>query len=191
MNSRIASALTALFDKHRIVFWYDAKRELRGDFTTLKLPGVEKIEIANNEYVVKFRILRQEPEQKFLLYHEGEQPDDLDNWLLDVLLAHGEFRAGQVGIWLSELELGVEFADVVQEHKEFFLATKRKDGLKKLIKPDDSEKTIRLKMLGICAGSDARMDSVLENLLQELAEGGDDAIRLMERCGLTDCFWSI
>ena len=189
MNNSIVSALTNLFDKRRIVFWYDAKQELRDDFTALALPGIEKIEIANNEYAVKYRILRQEPEQKFLLYHEGPQPEDLDNWLLDVLLAHGEFRADQVGLWLSELELGLEFADVVQEHMEFFRSAKRKDSLKKSLKPDDTPKAIRLKMLAACAGSDARMESVLENLLQELAEDNDEKIRLIERCGLAAFLW--
>ena len=29
MNDRIAQALTKLFDRHRIVFWYDTKQELR------------------------------------------------------------------------------------------------------------------------------------------------------------------
>jgi len=189
MNSRITSALSALFDKHRIIFWYDAKRELRDDFTALELPGIEKIEIANNEYAVKYRILRQEPERKFLLYHDGPQPEDLDNWLLDVLLAYGEFRADQVGLWLSELELGAEFVDVVQEHTEFFRSAKRKDSLKKALKSDDTPKAIRLKMLAVCAGSDARMDSVLESLLQELAAGDDEKIQLIERSGLSDFFW--
>jgi len=62
----------------------------------------------------------------------GPQPEDLDNWLLDVQLAHGEFRTDQVAIWLAELDLGLEFADVVQQHLEFFHAAKRKDVLKKL-----------------------------------------------------------
>ena len=35
MNSRIASTLGSLFDKHRIVFWYDAKQELREDYASL------------------------------------------------------------------------------------------------------------------------------------------------------------
>ena len=49
MENRIAIALTKLFDRHRIVFWYDAKKELRDDFEALSLPGIEKIELANNE----------------------------------------------------------------------------------------------------------------------------------------------
>lgn len=189
MSDRISQALSRLFDKHRIVFWYDTKHELRGDFEAVSIPHVEKLEIANNEYGLKHRILRESPEQKFLLYKEGPQPEDLDNWLLDVQLAHGEFRTDQVAIWLSELELGLEFAEVAQAHAEFFQAIKRKDALKKLLKPDDTAGQLRLKMLAVCAGSEPRMDSVVETLLQQLAEERDDGIRLIERCGLDSFLW--
>ncbi|QHD51209.1 BREX-1 system phosphatase PglZ type A [Vreelandella aquamarina] len=189
MSSQIQTALTRLFDKHRIIFWYDTKQELRGDFETVSIPHVEKLEIANNEYGLKYRILRESPEQKFLLYKEGPQPEDLDNWLLDVQLAHGEFRTDQVAIWLSELELGLEFAEVAQAHAEFFQAIKRKEALKKLLKSDDTAGQLRLKMLAVCAGSEPRIDSVVETLLQQLAEDRDDGIRLIERCGLDSFLW--
>lgn len=41
-NSKISQALQALFEKHRIVFWYDAKDEFKADFEQLQLHGVEK-----------------------------------------------------------------------------------------------------------------------------------------------------
>jgi len=189
MNDRIAQALTKLFDRHRIVFWYDAKQELRDDFESLQIPGVEKLTLSNNEYGIKYRLLREQPEQKFLLYREGPQPADLDNWLLDVQLAHGEFRTDQVAIWLSELELGLEFTDVVQAHAEFFQAIKRMDALKKLLKADDTAGQIRLKMLAVCTGSEPRMDAVLENLLQELADSRDEKIKLVGRCSLDGFLW--
>ena len=189
MNDRIAQALTKLFDRHRIVFWYDAKQELRDDFEAIQLPGVKKLTLANNEYGIKYKLLREQPEQKFLLYREGPQPADLENWLLDVQLAHGEFRTDQVAIWLSELELGLEFTDVVQAHAEFFQAIKRKDALKKLLKADDTAGQIRLKMLAVCTGSEPRMDAVVENLLQELADGRDEKIKLVGRCSLDGFLW--
>jgi uncharacterized protein (TIGR02687 family) len=189
MNDRIAQALTKLFDRHRIVFWYDAKQELRDDFEALSLPGVEKLELINNEYGIKYKLLREQPEQKFLLYREGPQPADLDNWLLDVQLAHGEFRTDQVAIWLSELELGLEFTDLVQPHAEFFQAIKRKDALKKLLDANDTAGQIRLKMLAVCTGSEPRMDAVVENLLQELADGREEKIKLIGRCSLDGFLW--
>ena len=134
-------------------------------------------------------MLRAQPEQKFLLYRAGPKPNDLDNWLLDVELAHGEFRTDQVAIWLSELELGLEFTPVVQEHVEFFQAGKRKDALAKLLKADDTPSQIRMKMLAVCVGSEPRLDTVIESLLQELAEGRDEKSKLLVRCNLEGFFW--
>ena len=189
MNERIAQALNRLFERYRIVFWYDAKKELRDEFEALSLPGIEKLELSNNEYGIKYRLLRKEPQQKFLLYREGPQPADVDNWLLDVQLAQGEFRTDQVAIWLSELELGPEFTDVAQTHVQFFQATIRRNALKKLLTPDDTGTDLRMKMLAVCAGSEPRQDAVLENLLRELADERDDKIELINRCGLDGFLW--
>jgi len=41
-ENRIAQALNKLFERHRIVFWYDAKQELHDDFKELELAGVKK-----------------------------------------------------------------------------------------------------------------------------------------------------
>jgi len=189
MNSRIAQALERLFAKNRIVFWYDSKKELRQDFEDLTLPDVEKVEIDNNEYGLKYRILREEPGQKFLLYRYGPKPAEINNWLLDVELAHGEFRTDQTAIWLSELNLGLEFSEVVGDHAEFYQAEKRKEALKRLMKSDDTIGVIRLKMLAVCSGSEPRLDSILESLLQELSEDGNEKYRLICRCGLDKILW--
>jgi uncharacterized protein (TIGR02687 family) len=189
MSDRITQALQRLFEKHRIVFWYDNLHELRADYEALKLPGIEKIELTNNEFGVKHRILREQPEQKFLLYRDGPQPPDLENWLLDVQLAHDEFRTGQVALWLAELDLGPSFTEVVQSHAAFFEAGKRKEALKKLLKSDDSSGALRLKMLAVCANAEPRLDVILEALLAELAEERDDRIKLITRCGLDVVLW--
>ena len=189
MNDRIAQVLTKLFERHRIVFWYDVKRELRGEFDALLLPDIKKLELNNNEYGVKYRLLREEPEQKFLLYREGPQPDDPENWLLDVQLAHGEFRADQTAIWLSELGLRFEFSDVVQAHEGFFRAAGRRNVLRNILNPNDTAASVRMKMLAVCAGGEVRLDAVMENLLQEMASGKDDRIRLISRCGLDEFLW--
>ena len=188
-ESKIAQALSKLFEKHRIVFWYDNLNELRADFAALALPGIEKIELNNNEFGVKHRILREQPEQKFLLYRDGPQPPDLENWLLDVQLAHDEFRTGQVALWLAELDLGPSFTEVVQAHAAFFDAGKRKEALKKLLKSDDSAGALRLKMLAVCAGAEPRLDVILEALLAELADERDERSKLIARCGLDGFLW--
>ncbi|KPA09215.1 alkaline phosphatase [Candidatus Magnetomorum sp. HK-1] len=143
----------------------------------------------NNEFSVKYRILREQPNDNFLIYHKGPQPEDIQNWLLDVQLAQGEFRTDQVSIWLAELELGLEFTDVVQAHSNFYEAENRKDALKQLLNSDDTPGMIRLKILAVCAGAEPRMDAILENLLEELSENQDEKINLIFCCGLKDFLW--
>ncbi|TQE98820.1 MAG: BREX-1 system phosphatase PglZ type A, partial [Spiribacter salinus] len=189
MSDQLQSTLKRLFDRHRIVFWYDAARELKNDFDALSMDGVEKLEIVNNEFGLKHRILRQEPKQRFLLYQHGPKPRNEDNWLLDVLLAEGELRTDQAAIWLSELGLGPEFGDLVSEHAEFFGAEKRKQALAKMLKGDDVASALRLKMLAVCAGAEPRIDSLLEHLFQELADDRDEKQRLIQRCGLEGFLW--
>lgn len=72
--SNIQEPLKKIFDRHRIVFWYDTDKELRADYETLDLPDVIKVELDNNEFGIKHRILRKEPKAKFLIYHVPRHP---------------------------------------------------------------------------------------------------------------------
>jgi uncharacterized protein (TIGR02687 family) len=189
MQDRIAKGLEAQFDKHRIVFWYDPAHEFRQAFETLTLDGVEKIEVANTEFAVKHRILREEPKQRFLLYRDGPRPADIDNWLLDVELGHGVFKTDQVAIWLADLGLPISFEDLAREHQEFFRSGRRLEKLKAVVRGDDTKATLRLRMLGVCAGADGDFDTVVEELLAELAADKDDSLRLIGRVGLSDFLW--
>ncbi|MBA5607373.1 BREX-1 system phosphatase PglZ type A [Duganella sp. FT3S] len=189
-NAKIQQALTNLFDKQRIVFWYDSRRVFRLDFEALDLPGVEKIELINNEFCVKYRVLREQPEQKFLLFRDGPEPTYLENWLLDVQLASGStFRTDQVALWLAELELGPDAYPLLEAHLIFFDSPKRREKLKELLEPGDSDNVLRQKMLAVCIGCEPRLDAMLETLLAELSSGADIRRKLIERSGLNAHFW--
>ncbi|MCA1398427.1 MULTISPECIES: BREX-1 system phosphatase PglZ type A [unclassified Bradyrhizobium] len=189
MLDRIAKGLAAQFDRHRIVFWYDPNHEFRQAFEMVALDGIEKVELANTEFAVKHRVLREKPKQRFLLYREGPRPADIDNWLLDVELAHGVFKADQIAIWLTDLGLPVSFEALAREHQEFFRSTRRLERLKAVIRGDDTKPLLRLRMLVICACADGDFDTVVEALLGELAQGKDDSLRLIGRVGLHEFLW--
>ncbi|MHB8963916.1 MAG: BREX-1 system phosphatase PglZ type A [Saccharofermentanales bacterium] len=189
MPDNTTLALNRLFEKHRIIFWTDTEKKLREQFDALELPGVEKIELQNNEYSIKHRILREQPMNKFLLYREGPDPDDLGNWLLDVQKASYVFRTDQIGIWLSDLGLGTEFTSLVQQHQELFKSSKRFESLKAVLAKDDTPRLVRLKMMAVCAGSDVLFENVLENLLQELSIKRNDKISQIITCNLIEDFW--
>lgn len=189
MSDRIAASLRQLFEENRLVFWYDADRDMRAEFDAVDLPSVTKLEIANNEFGLKYRILRQEAHGKFLLFKDGPEPEMAENWLLDLQLASAVFKTDQAVIWLAELGLPLQFENVVRVHIEFFRAKARVEALKRLMQASDTQTQMRLRMLAVCAGAEGGLDTVIESLLGELAVGKDDALRLIERSGLTDFFW--
>jgi uncharacterized protein (TIGR02687 family) len=189
MQERIAKGLAAQFEKHRIVVWLDPNAEMSEAFASIDLPEVIKAPVANNEFALKHRILREQPKQKFLIYRSGPKPADLDNWLLDIELAYTTFKADQIAMWRTELGLPERFESLLSQHVEFFRATKRLDKLKAALRNDDTETTIRLRMLAVCAGGDGGLDTVLEALLADLAKDSDEALRLITRCGLADFLW--
>jgi len=199
-ENRIQKALTRLFERQRIVFWYDDKQEFRETYESLAIEGVEKIEIRSNEFTLKHRILRQSPKQPFLLYCEGKEPTYINNWLLDVQLSSAVFRTDQSAIWLSELNLPPDYAEVVTQHEAFFDAGRapkqaetRKQHLLALLKPDDLKQQVRLKMLAVCADlhqfADVRLDVICESLFDELIEENQPRYGLIERCNLTGVLW--
>ena len=47
MTDRIKAGLERLFIDHRIVFWYDSARDMRGEYDAVDLPDVEKVEIGH------------------------------------------------------------------------------------------------------------------------------------------------
>ncbi len=164
MPNNIETLLTNLFERHRIVFWYDSKKELRGDFESIEIDGVNKKEINNNEFGLKHLILREKPKAKFLLYKEdGEPVNPIDNWLLDVQLAHHVFSADQTSIWLEELGLGPEFRELINNHSEFFKDGSRRKKLTKLLNNNETQFHVKLKMLSVCSKSnEAGLDPVLD-----------------------------
>lgn len=189
MSERISSSLRRLFDQHRIVFWYDADRDLRHEFDDANVPGVTKVEVANNEFGLKYRMLRQEAESKFLVYHHGPKPVDQTNWLLDILLSTTEFHADQATLWLTELGLPLKFEWVVRDHMEFYRAKGRVEGLKARMHETDTPSQLRMRMLAVCVNAGGGLDTIIEALLVEFADGSDEYLRLIARCNLDGFLW--
>lgn len=177
------------FEKSRIVCWRDTKSELHDEFEALNLPDVEKIEVRNNEFAVMHRVLKAEPGKRFLIFSSGPTPKDSDNWLLNLELTYDTFQADQASLWLSELGLNYSFAFLTDEHPQFFTSAKRRQALKKLLGEHDSDGAIRMKMLAATVGVDRRLDSILERLLQELAEGDNAKYSEIEKYNLSGFLW--
>ncbi|MBK7637422.1 MAG: hypothetical protein IPJ13_26400 [Saprospiraceae bacterium] len=147
--NKIEESLLKIFQDHRVVFWYDDQGKMVDQFDEVSMDGVEKIAVDNNEFAIKYKILRGQPAGKFLLYFvNGEKPMS-ENWLLDLQLAFKEFYTYQEAMFLQEIGLDYHFKELVVAHSEFFQSKERRTKLKELIGERETEKELQFKMMAV------------------------------------------
>ena len=152
MNDRINSLLRDIFKQHRIVFWYDPNGEMQEIFNSFSDVNITKIILDNNEFTVKYRILKQEPEQKFLIYAIKPRPDPENNWLLDIESGNTVFSTDPAAIIAHELNINSRLKPIIQERLGFFKnRLERLEPLAKLISSDSQEEDLLYAMLSIVA----------------------------------------
>ncbi len=188
--NKIEEALSKMFTKHRIIFWYDEKKELLDQFNELSLESVEKRVVENNQFYIKFLTKKEKPSSQFLLYFPYRKPDHAQNWLLDMELANYVFQTNQEALFAQELELEYNFTELIGEHIEFFKSKERRESLKVMLGKDDEHQAIRYKMLAILFDTE---NTTLISFLQAHASANNDGNerydRELERYNLKGFYW--
>ena len=189
---RIYDSLEKIFQRHRIVFWYDAKGEWFEAFDGFPSENVVKLKVVANEFGTKVQIVREsDPLRKFLLYVPTDRPTDADNWLLDLLLQGYEYRADKASLALQEAGLSSEFLHLAEEHTAYFHSGKRVQALKELLEKDDQDREIRLKMMAVLASTAVEVDAILLHFLGKGVDGEliDSVSECFDSAALTQPFW--
>lgn len=189
----IQASLTKLFEKkeNRIVIWYDAKKEFTSIYDELSIPGVEKIEVKNNEFGIKRKVFHDKPESKFLLYCPYGKPSDENNWLLDIEIAYKEFSTDKASQYLEDLSLPNEYLDAIKSHIEFFVSSKRSDALKDFLSDKEmSPKVLTHGMTAVtCSLKEYRITDILTLLIKEDSTETPTTYGMLEKFGLLDSLW--
>ncbi len=152
MSEKVYEALGRHFAKHRIVFWYDPQGMMRDVFAGFKQGDIQKIELENNEFMVRHTLLRGDGESKYLVYSSKERPPEASDWLLDLALGNFVFSTDEASMYIQDLCLSESLRRVVQDRLVFFReARERFDPLAALAKPDWTEEQLLFAMLSIAS----------------------------------------
>jgi uncharacterized protein (TIGR02687 family) len=188
--NKIEEALSKLFNKHRIIFWYDENEELHEQFNELSMGDIEKVVVGTNQFYVKHMISKEKPSKKFLLYFPYKKPDNADNWLLDIELSSYVFQTKQEAMFAQELELDYSFTDLITEHLEFFKNKERRALLKDLLGKDDDYQAIRYKMLAVLFNTEYNsLIAFLQAHASAFNDGNERLDRELERYNLKEYYW--
>lgn len=191
---RIHDSLQQVFQRHRLVFWYDPTNEWAETFNGYLDKRVTKLTVVGNEFGTKVRIVRDpNPDAKFLIYVPTARPPDADNWLLDLLLQGYEYKADKASLALQEVGLPHGFLHLAEEHGKYFTSAKRVQSLKELIGGDDQDRDIRLKMMAVLADTAVEVDAMLLRFLHTDPEedllATDPVADCFGAAALTELFW--
>ena len=189
---RIHDSLRRVFQRHRLVFWYDASGEWKDTFQSYADAGVHKLIVAGNEFGTKVRVVREpDTEARFLIYVPTARPADGDNWLLDLLLQGYEYKADKASLALQEVGLPHEFLHLTEDHAPYFTNAKRVEALKDVIGKDDQSREIQIKMMSVLAGTAVEVDAMLLKFLDGVTEAQlmDPVIESFESAALVEPFW--
>lgn len=198
MSEKIERALQHHFGKYRLIFWYDDGGEMRDDFNTFNELGISKVEIDNNEFYIRYKIRKLEPDQKFLVYSAAPKPDDKENWLLDLNLEGFVFASDKSSLIVQELDLDQVFLPLIQGRIAFFGNKKeRLEPLKKILNNEEDEDSLQIAMLSVLSGStkDEREsrkefpEIVLNLFFNSFLDGDGSNFKNIEKYSLSSFFW--
>jgi uncharacterized protein (TIGR02687 family) len=181
MSERIYEALDRHFSKHRIVFWYDPLARRRDVYDGYNSEGIEKIELANNEFQVKHRLIREDLSGKFLVYSPMERPPEAEDWLLDLALGHFVFSTDEAAMYLQDLGLSDSLRRLVAERIGFFRESKENlESLVALAKTEWEAGDLLYAMLSIASShtkSERQALRSLDDILISLCADGEAEAR--------------
>lgn len=190
MSQNIKQALIKRFHIHRVIFWYDEKKDFFNQFTELDIDDVEKIHVQQNEFAIKHILVKQQPTDKFLLYFSEKKPANEENWLLDLELTHHLFHTDQEAMFLQEIGLEYHYKELVAEHIKFFEAKDRRSRLKELLGAGDEHEDIRSKMLAVLFNTDyVSINTFLHAHSAAFVDGNEKFDKDLDRFALKSYYW--
>lgn len=208
---RVAQLLAARFERPgeqgRIVFWHDQDGQYADDVHRLVgagaavpvLQSVALVQVGHTPFDLRYRMTRQEPDARFLVYMTGAQPALKDDWLLDLKLAYGPlFSADKLTMIATEVlpaapsKLKDEWLAVMRDSARFFDSQERVQRLAARLDARDDADKFRAKMVAVLLGLPAGQHSLQDiwrALLEQYADGDTSGIELVERMGLGGFHW--
>jgi uncharacterized protein (TIGR02687 family) len=189
--STIQTHLEGRFADQRIVVWHDLAGEYTDSLAALALSDVETLIVANDEYAIKYKVLVEAPEAKFLIYRPSAGEAGATNWLWDIELAQGIFTADRTALLTQDLGLADSaVAEEVSAHRTFFRAGKRTQALKELIVADDDAAKVKAKMCAVLLGQrEHSMSEITRTLLVDAAKDSDAKFKALEEYELDAFYW--
>lgn len=178
----------------RLTYWPDAPGAYRDLLAAVNVPGVTVVDATGSELAAKRRVLIDEPEERFVIYRVGEEPEPTEDLIYDLRLRAARFSCSEEGVWAQECGVPAELADVLADHATFFNSRERMQALAGSELPRLTRGELELAMcaavLGVREGTTRDVARAMaRRLVIELSRGRGESLRTITAAGLADVLW--
>lgn len=172
-------------EARRIVFWHDADGSFATEFEQLREEGItgageRQVLFADASsgslFALKRRILREHPEEDFLVY--TRTPRDFSegglegNWLADVEFVSEHFQADKASMLLGQINAGPNARDAVARFSKFFGAADRRAAYLKRMPETATAADVAAGVIAVLLKAPSpRIENIVESLLCALHAG--------------------
>lgn len=189
--SKLERNIAIIFEKSRLVFWYDTHGSFESLFKNISINGVDKHVISDNELAIKYDVIVNNSSRKFLIYKCGDRPDNEDNWLLDLELSNQIFESDQIGLVLQELGLSYSLRGWLEQHIAFFQNNKRLLNFSHYVNANISEdelSNVLLKLIINASGN--TFDDIIRRAVELLVDDNwEDVFEQLKFYDIDSFFW--
>ena len=188
---KIIVELNKLFEKNRLVFWYDSNAEFTESLSEIeKQINASVCYLHNNEQFKTKLFLEENKEENYLVYAPFVKPAIEQDFLTDIESYSASFTADAQVIMLQDLGLPTNQLQFVKEHFKFFGSQERV----KIFKKYRDQRVDKKPELGIIA-TILRVERLQLNevLLKVFSAGLENNKYLteFEKYGVSDFFWDM
>lgn len=193
MNQELVNGLAKLLSNpsiggRRIVTWYDAdgaNAEYLDDIKqALASDGIdaEIVIFDDNPLFVRYHVLNEVRDSNVIIYRPTEQPERIDNQLLDIELANASdvFIPDESTLTLTALGLSDQFRSVVKRNGRFFKNQKRGRDIKKFLPVSEPNNLQMAIYATLFDANDARLEQVLAAIFVNYRESRDEFINTLK-----------
>lgn len=199
---QINSALTDKFQapcqdgaNRHIIFWYDPEGDFQEIFDELELPDVKLWKLTEtNKFLSKYTLEVLDTNSHYLIYAAFAKPDDLDNWLLDILLYSHTFIADKIALMMDDLQVEhSELRPFFKHYEKFFQSKERYARFASYSLEAYSEETINIGVLSALAKRPTPdfEDALRVILMNSLQEDENNVWQTIVKYGVVDGFWNL
>lgn len=189
-----ASRINEIFaEGHRLVFWFDAAKEVEQEVDSLRVNGKLLKLTGSNAFFAKVLLEHEDPLSAYLVYAPFAQPGDEDNPLADTLRYAAIYFSDRISEVLKRKNLPAHAREYLEKYPLFWKnRQQRMEPFVQMELPEASQQGVDLAVLAVQCGSRvAHMDEILRRVLGEGMGKAADQLESFAAVGALDAFWQL